>query len=277
MDITKIEMILCALDLGSFSKAAEIYSYTPSAMTHIADSLEEEIGAKFIKRTHSGIETENEEIVEALRNICNIKNEICGIAKKEASLTIATYSSVSKYLLPDTVKKFCTDNPDTHINIIVVNTLVDLMNCGADILIGDRIPSSGYEAIKIMEDPFVAIFPKSKQGYTEFKTDTYYPETFILSNDTKTVENIQKELFDDVIAVSSHDDGPIIQMVKAEMGISMLPLLSVAGNTDEINVLTITPPISRTLWLFYRKNCKNKNIILQFANYLKGQKNLHSI
>ena len=74
MDITKIEMILCALDLGSFSKAAEIYSYTPSAMTHIADSLEEEIGTKFIKRTHSGIEAKNEEIVEALRNKCNIKN-----------------------------------------------------------------------------------------------------------------------------------------------------------------------------------------------------------
>ena len=270
MDITKIEMILCALEYGSFSKAAELYSYTPSALTHIADALEDEIGTEFIKRTYSGIEVKDAEIVDALRQICDIKNEICGMPKKSKTLTIGTFSSVSKYLLPDVVKKFCSDTPDTHINITVVNTLVDLMNCGADILIGDRIPSSGYEAIKIMEDPFVAIFPNSKTGYTEFRTDTYYPETFIMSNETKIAENVQKELFDDVIMISSHDDGPIIQMVKAEMGISMLPLLSVAGSTNEINILPISPPVSRTLWLFYRKNCKNKNKILSFANYFNS-------
>ena len=71
MDINKIEMILFALHSGSFSKAAEKYSYTPSALSHIADSLEGEIGRKFIRRTHMGIEPADPEIVAALQDICD--------------------------------------------------------------------------------------------------------------------------------------------------------------------------------------------------------------
>ena len=268
MDITKIEMILYALDSGSFSKAAEKYSYTPSAMTHIADSLEEEIGTEFITRTHSGIKVANEEIVTALRSICAIKNDICSIAKNGSVLTIGTYSSVSKYLLPRAVKSFCRDNPDIHINIVVVNTLPDLMGCGADILICDRLPSSDYESTEIMKDPFVAIAPKGTR-YTEFRRDIYYHETFILSSDMATEKAINQALFDDVITVNAHDDSSIIQMVKAEMGISVLPELSLTESNEGVSILPISPPISRTLFLFYRKNCRHKKRILSFAEYLK--------
>lgn len=267
MDITKIEMILCALELGSFSRAAEIYSYTPSAMTHIADALEEEIGTSFIKRTHSGIEVSNEEIVKALQSICDIKNELCGKATQKKTLTIGTYSSVSKNLLPNIVKRFCDEHPDVHINIRVVNTLNDLTNCGADIIIGDKIPSGDYIYTEIMQDSFVAVFPKSKTQYTEFKTDEYYNETFILSSDIKTRKTVSKELFDDVIVIDSHDDSPIIQMVKAEIGISVLPMLSVM-DSDGVRLLPISPPVSRTLWLFYKKSHKSKPLILEFIKCL---------
>ena len=62
MDTLKIKTILSAVENKSFSKTAETLSYTPSALSHMADSLEQELGVKLLKRTPKGVElTENGE------------------------------------------------------------------------------------------------------------------------------------------------------------------------------------------------------------------------
>ena len=50
MDTVRIKAFLLAVKYGSFSKAAEELSYTPSALSHIADAMEEETGAKNLLR-----------------------------------------------------------------------------------------------------------------------------------------------------------------------------------------------------------------------------------
>ena len=41
MDAKKLEILMTAVDLGSFSKASEVVGYTQSGLTHLVDSLEE--------------------------------------------------------------------------------------------------------------------------------------------------------------------------------------------------------------------------------------------
>ena len=55
MDSKKLEILMTAIDLGSFSKASEVVGYTQSGLTHLVDSLEREIGMKLIQRDHSGV------------------------------------------------------------------------------------------------------------------------------------------------------------------------------------------------------------------------------
>ena len=55
MDSRKLEILMTAVDLGSFSKAAEVVGYTQSGLTHLVDSLEREIGLTLVQRDHSGI------------------------------------------------------------------------------------------------------------------------------------------------------------------------------------------------------------------------------
>ena len=40
MDSKKLEILMTAVDLGSFSKASEVVGYTQSGLTHLVDSLE---------------------------------------------------------------------------------------------------------------------------------------------------------------------------------------------------------------------------------------------
>ena len=43
MESKKLEALLMAVDLGSFTKAAEVMGYTQSGLTHMMNSLEREV------------------------------------------------------------------------------------------------------------------------------------------------------------------------------------------------------------------------------------------
>ena len=43
MESKKLEALLMAVDLGSFTKAAEVLGYTQSGLTHMMNSLEKEV------------------------------------------------------------------------------------------------------------------------------------------------------------------------------------------------------------------------------------------
>ena len=48
MDSKKFEILMTAVNLGSFSKASEVVGYTQSGLTHLINGLEREIGMKLI-------------------------------------------------------------------------------------------------------------------------------------------------------------------------------------------------------------------------------------
>ena len=56
MDTLKIKAFLLVSKYKNFSLAAKELSYTPSALSHIADSLENELGVKLFNRTRKGVE-----------------------------------------------------------------------------------------------------------------------------------------------------------------------------------------------------------------------------
>ena len=70
MDSKKLEILMTAVNLGSFSKASEVVGYTQSGLTHLINGLEREIGMALIRRDHSGISlTENgEALLPAIRD-----------------------------------------------------------------------------------------------------------------------------------------------------------------------------------------------------------------
>ena len=55
MDTKKLESLLVAAELGSFTKAAQILGYTQSGLTHMMKALEQEMGVQLLVRSHTGI------------------------------------------------------------------------------------------------------------------------------------------------------------------------------------------------------------------------------
>mgnify|MGYP002556107571 CR=1 FL=1 len=74
MNIKKYEAFVRAVELGSLSKAAEELGYTQSGISHMMQSLEEEVGFPLMTRTSSGImpNTEGEMLLPTIRSRCEI-------------------------------------------------------------------------------------------------------------------------------------------------------------------------------------------------------------
>ena len=81
MEAKKLEILMTAVDLGSFSKASEVVGYTQSGLTHLVNSLEREIGFPLIIRSHNGISLteQGKELVPAIRQFlqanANLENQ----------------------------------------------------------------------------------------------------------------------------------------------------------------------------------------------------------
>ena len=113
MDSRKLEILMTAVDLGSFSKAAEVVGYTQSGLTHLVDSLEREIGLTLVQRDHSGIALTEEgnalmpAIREFLRANARLENQISAITEKSAqTIRVAAYASIAMRWMPEILYRF---------------------------------------------------------------------------------------------------------------------------------------------------------------------------
>lgn len=72
MESKKLEALLMAVDLGSFTKAAEVMGYTQSGLTHMMNSLEREVGFTLLERGRGGVRLtkDGERVAPPSANFC---------------------------------------------------------------------------------------------------------------------------------------------------------------------------------------------------------------
>lgn len=275
MDTEKIKTLLLAIERKSFSKAAEDLSYTPSALSHIADSVENDLGIKLLNRSFSGVElNENGKlIIDKLYNLINAEEELYLFADKlKASpthLKIGTYSSVAQHLLPEIIKKFKQENPDIKLSIKVGNTITNWLNDDSvDIIFSDR-HSPNCCWTELLSDPFYVIAHKDiLQNRKTVSKSELYNFTYIIHTEGILSNYFELNKFKDVIKFESVDESSIVSMVEKNLGIAVLPKLMLKNKSKLTHMLSITPQISRTIGFSYKPETKNSNVI-KFANFVK--------
>lgn len=278
MDIDKIEVVIRAIDLGSLSKAAGEYLYTPSAVSHILDTIENDVGVRFIKRSYAGISVEKgcEQIVDNLRKMVKLQNKTKQLAlevkQNKKVLNIATYASLSKHIMIKMIKGYNEKNPDVHINIIVADNMKTAFREGsADVFFGERFDAENVCWTELVSDSYVAVFPKKlKMAGKSIDKEELYQYPFIKANDSKITKYIDESKFEHMINVDSQDDSSVIYMVKEGLGISILPSLSL-GDESDVDVVKLEPGFSRTIGIVYRDgDFSEKGELKQFVDYIKS-------
>lgn len=268
MESKKLEALLMAVDLGSFTKAAEVLGYTQSGLTHMMNSLEKEVGFTLLERGRSGVRLteEGERIAPAVREFLQANARLDSVIKQVSSsrteiIRVSAYASIAMHWLPGIIQRFREECPDVDVDIRMadhVDVPYELLAQGKmDAILVSPQDEGQYEWVHLADDPMFAVLPKDfdTQGMTAFPLAAFEARDFIMPS-----QGFDKDIMRifNRIGVKPHilptwvDDPTVISMVSHDLGVSMMTELTVRGRTDGVKLLPVEPASSRELGLAVR-------------------------
>ena len=268
MESKKLEALLMAVDLGSFTKAAEVLGYTQSGLTHMMNSLEKEVGFTLLERGRNGVRLteEGERIAPAVREFLQANARLDSVIEQVASsrteiIRVSAYASIAMHWLPGIIQRFREECPDVDVDIRMadhVDIPYALLAQGKmDAILLSPQDEGQYEWVQLADDPMFAVLPRDfdTQGMTAFPLAAFEARDFIMPS-----QGFDKDIMRifNRIGVKPHilptwvDDPTVISMVSHGLGVSMMTELTVRGRTDGVKLLPVEPASSRELGLAVR-------------------------
>ena len=263
MDSKKLEILMTAVDLGSFTKASEVVGYTQSGLTHLVDSLEREIGLTLVRRDRSGISLTKEgellmpTIREFLRANAKLENEITAISeKKRETIRIAAYASIAMHWMPEILYRFRRVCPEIDVDLRMVDHELEpfeLLEKGrTDVIFAAKQENFPYDWTPLCQDAMYAILPPDYpvNGRAVFPIEEFGGKDFLMPYgrfDIDVNAAFRKNLVTPNIRPCHVDDETVIRMVGKGLGLSMMAEMMLRGRTSGVIILPIAPATGREL------------------------------
>jgi DNA-binding transcriptional LysR family regulator len=166
---SRYQAFAAAAEEHSLTRAAEKLGYTQSGVSHLIDSLEEELGLKLLVRAKSGtrLTDAGEELLPYVRRLLAAAEDVSGKAGELKGLDtgrvrVGTFSSVAIQWLPELLRGFGEKYPG--IETVIFN---DTYSAVEDALLGGRVdcafvplPSRPeFKTVFLASDRLMAILP----------------------------------------------------------------------------------------------------------------------
>ena len=269
MESKKLEALLMAVDLGSFTKAAEVMGYTQSGLTHMMNSLEREVGFTLLERGRGGVRLtkDGERVATAIREFlqanARLDSTIAQVASSRSEvIRVSAFASMAMHWLPSIIRRFREERPDVDVDIRMADHIrspYELLAQGKMdvIFVSHQEEESGYEWIHLQDDTMYAVLPKDYpiDGRTGYPLSEFDGRDFIMPAqgfDKDIMRILNREGVRPDIRPTAVDDATVVSMVEHGLGISMMTDLTLRGRTERVKVVPVVPFASRELGLAVR-------------------------
>lgn len=280
METFKIKAILATAEYKSLSKAAEVFSYTPSAFSHMLASFEKELGVRIFERHSKGVV-----LTEAGKKLypyfqkmvlCekNLQQTLDAVKSAEPHiLRIGAYSSLSRQFLSLFTQKLKKEYPGIRLSIQVADTLINwIEDDKADLIFADERSLRTREWFPLAEDRFYVVAPPGmiKEKETVTREELYqYPH--IYTDDFYIRPYFETKKFKEFIYFKSEDDLSLLNMVKDGLGVTVVPELVLRETLSGVSVLKLEPELKRRVGFAYSKERIRALGLTEFIKALKTQ------
>lgn len=282
MDTKKINALLLSLEHGSLTAAAEELGYTQSGMTHMMNSLEDEIGLKLLMRTKSGVHLSpaGEELLSDMialsDSAAKLERHIDKIKQKgTSSLKLGVYSSMTRQWLPSILAELRRTNPEMNVSVTVFSKVEQayaaVKNASIDCAIASYAQSmiSGMDWVHLRDDPLMAILP-ANFGFSgnAYPIEDFKGQEFMMPSGgfELDVAPLLASVGSDstpLIRYSNLDDASLVSMVAHGLGVTVLSELVMENIFETVTAVPISPYACRQLGIIFNKSRKtDRNVSL---------------
>ena len=279
MDDKKLRALLTAVQCGSFGKATAQLGYTQSAMTHLVNKLEAELGCTLLVRSSHGVRLseEGEHLLPYIQNYLAASDALRQEAAAQGEqysriLRIGCFASIARARLPELLQKFRKLHPEIKVDVLVggYELAAALEEERVHIALVEESCGKGFYWTPLTDAPLVAVGPPDFPWTEEtISLDRLLQETFLSCPEQYVTRLLPPDTTR--LEVTASDDAAILSMVAAGLGVSVLSAFSLVGYEGQVRVIPLTEPMFRSLGAAVKSPPPANSAARYFLSFLKRQ------
>lgn len=285
--IQKYLAFVTTVEYGSFTKAAEILSYSQSGISRMIKDLETEWNVPLLERSRSGVRLTSDgmTLLPYAKRVCEefqkLQMEVDALNGLESGIIrIGTFSSVATHWLPNIIKAFQKDYPNIDYELLLgdyteIETWIaeGRVDCGFL-----RLPTKPeFDTVFLEQDDFMAILPPDhplavdQTASEKISLASLCSEPFMLlakGSNTEMAELFTRHRLTPKVHFTTWDDYAIMSMVESGLGVSILPSLILKRVPYRIVTKALDVPAYRNIGLALKDRRTASLAVKRFLEYL---------
>ncbi len=283
MNIQKYMAFLKTVEHGSFTKAAEVLSYSQSGVSRMVQDLEKEWDIPLLERGRGGVSLTSAGIhlLPQIKRLCSEYdtlerqvNELKGL--DSGLIRIGLFSSVATHWLPNIIKEFRKDYPHIEYELLIgdyqeIEAWIQEGRVDCGFLCLPTLPE--FDTIFLEQDDFLAILPEGHPltKKARIPLTSLSEEPFLMlkkGNTIEAAELFQQQKFSPNVQFTTWDDYAILSMVECGLGVSLLPRLILKRIPYRVALRELEEPAFRRIGLSLRNRNTAPPAVRRFLEYL---------
>ncbi|PLW65840.1 LysR family transcriptional regulator [Streptomyces sp. SCUT-3] len=271
IDVQRLRVLRAVAEHGSFNRAATALRLTPSAVSQHVAALERSLGARVVTRSTRGatLTQAGRIMVGAAESVAaeleHAQRQVAQLSTGLTRLTVATFTSGGRLLLPAALTRLTAVHPRTVLHIregepedtlpLVRQGAVDLAlayHFDGPLPVGP-VPGSGsgsgsgLEWTPLLEDPLFVVLPPGHRFADRDALDLaeLAAEPWVLGclkTEAYLRRYAERAGFDPEVRGTTTDYFFARSLVAAGVGISLIPSVALAPEIPGLHTVPVTPP-----------------------------------
>lgn len=258
MELDRYRALVCAIESGSLSAAAEKLQYTPSGVSRMIAALEEETGFPLLLRERSGVRPTKacEKLLPAVRELLHAGESCTQISAQIRGLDIGTVTIGTAYgafyaPLARMISAFHTRYSGIQVQLcsgFSTELLSRLYSHQLDLCIISR-RDGAHNWLPLLQDEMTAWLPESHPmaELPAFPVSAFADEPYIETYPDNDIDNVHVFARCGItpnLEFSSTDSLATYSMVEAGLGLSMNNAINGRSWSGKVRILPLDPPQS---------------------------------
>ena len=262
IEIRHLSALAAVAETGTFARAAEQLGYTQSAVSQQIAALERAVGGSVFDRPGGPRRVELtptgslllDAAGDVLERLSSLQHDLEQMRAGEVGrVVVGTFQSVSVGILPRVVERLRAESPDIEIGLFESDDDDELLGRLAageldlSFVVPKRVPD-GVEIQELARDPWVIVAPGGRTGSHIVTMDELASSPMVGQPTTSCQLLVDNELATRGVVPGyvfrTSDNSAVQAMVRAGVGMAVMPLLAVDLDDPDVSFCEMDPPLT---------------------------------